>query len=324
MKGATVSQRDIEVTKLQKSLSAIADDQFMVINGPKGVGKSCLADTAMRGGWGVVHVTVGSGDSLKDITAATWRAITRSQMSATYDHTASAQRVLLFHKIFFRVPAAVVLQAAERRSGQEYADISAACRHIVAAGNVRIIVDASHNSLDESARRTMRELVLQVEPMPREMLNALSGMEALHAALEAAGLADVVWAVLGGYPADYRGLHSSWRASGCSEAIAPVVEQFLRAQLIAAIDTHTDALAADKRPTPFYARFTTADAVPARELRALEVVRPSPDKELRRMERAGMSVLVPASPAIALVLRHDLSEVPVLDAIKAMVSSIPA
>jgi len=96
----------------------------------------------VRRGWGVVRVTVGAGESLDDITAATWRAVTRSQMSTSFDHTPSAQRVLFFHKLFFRVPLTVVLQAAERQNGDSYAQIAAACRRIVECGNVRLVVDA--------------------------------------------------------------------------------------------------------------------------------------------------------------------------------------
>lgn len=37
--GAVLSQRDAEVARLQASLSSIDRDQFVVVNGPKGVGE---------------------------------------------------------------------------------------------------------------------------------------------------------------------------------------------------------------------------------------------------------------------------------------------
>jgi hypothetical protein len=40
VKGATVSQRDTEVERLRASLAASGVDQFVVVNGPKGVGES--------------------------------------------------------------------------------------------------------------------------------------------------------------------------------------------------------------------------------------------------------------------------------------------
>ena len=363
--GATLSQRDAEVASLRASLSSISTAQFVVVNGPKGVGerglwramrspatqnrplhgvrfsdwvymcprltprpshtagKSCLVDTAVTSSWGVVRVTVGAGKSLDEITAATWRAVTRSQLSASYDHTPSAQRVLFFHRLFFRVPLTIVLQAAERQNGDNYAQIAAACRRIVAAGSVRLLVDASHNSLDESALRTMRERVLQVEPMSRELAERLSGMGALHAALATAGLADVAWAVLGGYPAAYEGLHTAWKESGCIMNMAPILEAFVQAQLLAAISQRDEHLAADKRLKPLYERFATIDAVPVGELVAMELVRPSPDKVLRALVRDSETVLVPATPAMALVLRQKLAKAPPLDALKAVVLNAP-
>ena len=298
---------------------------LFVATSPHAAGKSCLVDTAVTNGWGVVRVTVGAGKSLDDILAATWRAVTRSQMSASFDHTPSAQRVLFFHKLFFREPVTVVLQAAERRSGQDYADISAACRCIASAGSVRVVVDASHNSLDESARRTMRERMVQVEPMPRELVERLSGMEALHAVLAVAGLADVAWAALGGYPAAYEGLYTAWKEASCSEDVAPIVEAFVQVQLVTAASQRDESLAADERLKPLYDEFAAIDAVPAAKLVQLKLVRPSPDKVLRVLVRAGISVLVPATPAMALVLRHNLSGAPPLDAIKALVmrASVP-
>jgi len=165
----------------------------------------------------------------------------------------------------------------------------------------------------------MRELVVQVEPMPRALVERLLGMEALHAALTAAGVADVAWAVLGGHPAAYEGLASFWKRSGYSEEVAPIVEAFVQAQLVAAISQRDESLAADKRLKPLYERFTTIAAVSAGELAMLELVRPSPDKVLRALVRDGKSVLVPASPAMALVLRHNLTEAPPLGAIQALV-----
>jgi hypothetical protein len=264
-------------------------------------------------------VMVGAGDSAHDIVAATWRAIARSNLSAAYDHASSARRVLFFHKLIFRAPATVVLRAVERQNGDNYAQISGACRAIVATGSVRVVVDASHNSLDESARLTKRERVMQVEPMPRRLTVALTGLEDLHTALAAAGLADVVWAVLGGYPADYRGLLRVWRESDYSADIAPIVEAFLRAQLLAAIQVRIKTLAASPSLHPLFERFTSADAVPEAELLEMALVRPSPDKVLRCVGNHDKWMLVPATPAMALVLRHKLTTAPPLDTLKTMV-----
>jgi hypothetical protein len=41
LKGTTMSQRDAEVASLRASLSSISSAQFVIVNGPKGVGECC-------------------------------------------------------------------------------------------------------------------------------------------------------------------------------------------------------------------------------------------------------------------------------------------
>jgi hypothetical protein len=81
-------------------------------------GKTCIVDTAMRGTWGVVHVLVTAGSSHEKIVKDSLVAVTRSRMLA-YDQSADARRVLWWHRLFFRTPATLVLQAAERDLGKE-------------------------------------------------------------------------------------------------------------------------------------------------------------------------------------------------------------
>jgi hypothetical protein len=42
LNGAPVSQRDAEVASLRASLSAISSEQFVIVNGPRGVGECVL------------------------------------------------------------------------------------------------------------------------------------------------------------------------------------------------------------------------------------------------------------------------------------------
>jgi hypothetical protein len=59
--------------------------------------------------------------------------------------------------------------------------------------------------------------------------------------------------------------------------------------------------------------------VPLSTLTELKLTRPSPDKVLRKAVRGRVTVLVPATAAMAVVLRHKLEkEAPSMDALKAM------
>jgi hypothetical protein len=50
----------------------------------------------------------------------------------------------------------------------------------------------------------------------------------------------------------------------------------------------------------------------------LDINRPSPDKVLRKAVRDEEAVLIPATEAMAVVLRHGLTKKPSMDALKAM------
>ena len=231
-----------------------------------------------------------------------------------------AKRVMRFHRFLFRVPPTIVLQAAERDPGEGYAAISSACRALVGAG-FRVIVDASHNSLSDTARDTKREIMLVVEPMSREVLEGLTGdLGVLIAALRAAGLDGVVWAVVGGNPADYGGILQLWKIAKFSD-ITAVVESFVPKQLNKAIKARDAALKSDRRLAEIYGWFASTGSVPLAAVDKLDAVRPSPDKVLREVELGDEQVLVPATPAMAVVLRLNLEKAPSLDALKAMLSN---
>ena len=163
--------------------------------------------------------------------------------------------------------------------------ISSSCRALVGHGFC-VIVDASHNSLSESAVATKREKVLTVEPMPRELLEGLVGLGDLIGALRAAELDDAVWAVVSGQPRGLlqtrrlMGRRGAWRRDNCR--ITAVVVLFVSDLLRKAIEASDATITADDRPSPLFDLFTSTDAVPLSILAAMKLVRPSPDKVLRK------------------------------------------
>lgn len=300
-----VSQRTAQVTALQELLRNTRGHGFYcVVQGPRGVGKTCLVDTALRWVPGVVLVKVAAGVPQDAIVADALRGVTRA--SSMFTHNAfAARRVVLCHRLFFRVPPTVVLRASEVNVGEVHAGIAGACRALAEEHKLRVVVDASHNSLAEAAVATKREAVLQVEAMPRELVEALDGLGELHAALKTAGIADVVWAVLGGNPADYFAI---WRLWSKSRDVT-VVGTYVRDQLATAIDNRVAMIGINKRLELLYSKFVTEDAVPLTVLESMELVRPNPDKVLRKVRRGeDGSMLVPATPAMGVVLRYKLDK----------------
>ena len=278
-------------------------------------GKSCLVSTALGGVPGVVSVQVPAGMPDTDIEATAIRAVTGITMPTTYDFTASAARLTRWHRRLFAVPPTVVLEVKAREGGDRYAKVAAACRTLAGIHGWRVVVDASYNSLPDFLR-TKRERILQVEHMPRALIERMSGLAPLHAALRGAGLADAVWAALGGSPADYHELDVAWHECGDIKSAANTCVQH-------ALGTAAADWAATRHHfAPVYDMFGTMDMAPGSAYTDQGMVRPSPDRVLRRTWRDDKGyVLVPVTPAMAIVLRYQLAGTLHIDALVAMLAA---
>jgi hypothetical protein len=319
------SQRAHDVAMLRGLLAFASKDQYVVVAGPKGVGKTCVVESATQRTCGVVTVRVPAGTPEDKILADVFTAVTRFYVRSL-DQSGSARRVLWWHHLLFRTRATVVLQAAERKPAQAHADLDCAARALSRDFGMRVVIDASNNSLPSAAPATLREMVLDVEPMPRATLEALPELAPLLAALRAARLADTVWAVAGGVPALYLQLRAQWEARGARGDLARVVTDFALGNLKKAVHSVGDAVAVDKSLQTLYDGFRGAARVPYSALKALQIARPSPDKVLRAVFFVGAGgapedVLVPTDAATALVLRWGLTEVPTMAALAALLAA---
>ena len=319
LRAKTVSQRTVEVEKMRTALSNANRDQYVVVAGPKGVGKTCIVETATERTFGVMSVRVPAATAEHTIMANVFTAVTRCN-PRTVELSASARRVAWWHRFIFRTPVTIVLHAAERKPTQQFADLDSAARALTYDFGMRVVIDASDNSLPEFAKATKREEVIEVPLMPRSVVEEMPKLQDLHAALKAADLADVVWACVGGNPADYLKLHGQWMDAG-KGSLEAVVESFVRDLLDKAIGSYDKSIVANNRVKDLYALFKEQNEVPRSVLRVMNIERPSPDKVLRLKLSPSDSepVLVPADAAMAIVLRFALVKLPKLKELKEMV-----
>jgi hypothetical protein len=271
-------------------------------------------------------VPVDAGTAAEKIKADTFTAITRYYLRMM-DLSGSARRVLWWHHAIFRTPVTVVLQAAERKHPEPFAALDSAARTLTHDFGACVVIDASNNSLPEAATATKREVLLGVEHMPRSLLEQLPELAPLHEALKQAGLADVVWACLGGNPADYKGLLGLWKRQSC-EDIELAVAEFVQDLLGKALRNKSEAIIANESTKKLFALFRdpACTAVSFATLEDLTLLRLSPDKVLRAVRRrtkvgsegSGERVLIPADAASSLVLRHGLTTTPSMVQLKAL------
>ena len=146
------------------------------------------------------------------------------------------------------------------------------------------------------------------------MLRSLPQLQPLFALVH--HLEKVMWEILGGYPRDYEGLLAEANAARDPSLRLQVVKEFLMKKLNKAFcDVRIEA-AANPRIMDIFDRFKKGESVSISQ----QIARPSPDRIFTKDEL----LLLPASPAIAFILKHGLysqSTLPPFSAIKQMTES---
>jgi len=317
------SLRSVEIKLLK---SRIADNDFgqgyLVITGEKGVGKTCLLNTVTSKTAGVIKVEAQPGHTQDTIIKNTLMELTRIKLDfiPPFD---SARRVIFWFRIFTlgRYPI-IVINATERKVGQEYASLTGAVRTLVDKYRLRVVVDGSPNSLDESLLRTTRQRVFDIKPMTKEMIWEIEQLQNLFKYVKEAGLDDVVFAVLGGIPSRYEELWDNARIDlQEGQEARKVIGVHLCAEISAAMKIVNDSktikdMKAILELFDKEMKWMRSDILADKELK-----RPTPDKVFREVKQDGVFVLVPASNSIGIVLQHSLKKEPSLNELEEMVRS---
>jgi uncharacterized protein YunC (DUF1805 family) len=158
------SIRDVEVKQIRHLISEKKFGQrYLVITGDKGVGKSCLLSTSTNNTCGVIHVKVQPGKTGDDIIKASLQSLVNLSFEFIPPHH-SARRVIFWYHLFsFGNTPTIIINATERKIGQETASLTGAVRTLVDDYKLRVIIDGSPNSLDESLFYTERALILDIK-----------------------------------------------------------------------------------------------------------------------------------------------------------------
>jgi hypothetical protein len=206
--------------------------------------------------------------------------------------------------------------------GQDYAGLTGAVRTLVDKYKLRVVVDGSPNSLDETLLRTKRQRLFEIKPMTEEMIWQMGQLRHLFKYVKDAGLEDTVFAVLGGVPADYEELwdNSKFDLQAGRDA-KEVIGTHLCASIYAAITIVKNSKKKGNDMEEIIKLFDKEKAwILGDTLTDKKLERPTPDKVFREVERDGISVLIPASNAIGIVLQHSLSKKPTLDELEELLN----
>ena len=107
------SVRTSTVAEIRNKMSLANADNFVVVYGPKGVGKIVAVATAFRGQMGVINANISAGDSSDMIIQKALEAVanvSNTLMSVNY----SGLRVIFWYQLMFRHYPLVILNIKER------------------------------------------------------------------------------------------------------------------------------------------------------------------------------------------------------------------
>jgi hypothetical protein len=152
-------------TKEIKKIRTFVDDKvlsqdYMVVVGQKGVGKTCLVRTVAERRCGSIIQKVNAGVSSVQIENDVYSEISGINLgSMLFKPKSSAARVSFWYRFLFGRPLVVVLEASERLANKDYADLPSAARNLSAEARVHVLVDGSPNSIPVELLRTIRQNV---------------------------------------------------------------------------------------------------------------------------------------------------------------------
>lgn len=305
------SIRDSQIGDLNRFLKNVTRDFYIVVKGPKGIGKSTMIDTCLKGKRGVVRVTIPPDTKEADVVSICQNEIIGGAGWKVMDQSANVNRVLFWYHLFFRGQfPIVVMTTSERAPGRQPAELTGAVRRLSRLG-INVVVDASPNSLQPNLLTTTRQHVLNVEELSRDEIRSLPQLHQLFVVLDKERLSDVVLDLLGGIPSLYLNLDSELTvAEGRGETVSDAVTKFLLGQLNSVA---TDAVSLRTGIPKFKEVLTLLkdrDQIHVTELESRGLMLPSPCKILRQTD-LGLTtnvVVKPSSPMVALYCKHDSSD----------------
>ena len=305
---SAASVRRDEIEDLRKWLSSKTSNPqgYRVVTGEKGVGKSCMIENAMYRRGGVVYASVSPGDSEEKIRDNVLKAIGKRTPYSFGDPIASARRTIACYRFMFRRSPVAVISATERSAGDHQAKLTGAVRALTDMYKLRVIVDASPNSLDPTIFYTERASVMRLERLSKEQTFSIPEIREMFESTKMASWADVAWKVIGGNPSIFKQMRDFIFLKGKPE---DRVAEFLGSLLFSAIELINASVEANPHTAEIIDKLRVSkNRLEWKDKGTLKLS--SPDKVFRIVESSGKVVIVPASNALDIVIRLNLAQKP--------------
>jgi len=306
-----VSDRKNDVVNIRTVINyPIKHGSFAIVSGAKGIGKTVAINTALIHRCGVVKMEVYAGATASSIVNAVLDEVSGIPYSFV-NKSPSTHRVARWHARFFRIPITVVLQAAEVQKDKTYAELVPAARRLTNLG-LKVVIDASDNSINPAGKLSLRENIVAMEPMSRSQIESIDELTDVIKALENEKLLDVVWNCCGGVPQHYfNGIKIVWDDRP-GQNIRTIALGYCMQEIDNAIVTYTDFLLTYPEQGKLLSEFRNHQQIHIHDIKDKQYPNiPTPNKVFRKIRtESKQTIIVPASNAMALVLKYQWKKTP--------------
>jgi hypothetical protein len=163
-------------------------DQFLVIRGPKCIGKSVAIENALAHTWSVCYVqnSIEPGKDKSEIVEQVLGDFTN--IRAGFIHKITWTEHLILWNNFFtflsgrRRKPIIVITTEEREKGEPYAQIAETARDLAYMG-IRVVIDSPDSAL-YNPPFTLREIFYEMEPMSLDLIEQMPEIKGLIAFLK--------------------------------------------------------------------------------------------------------------------------------------------
>jgi hypothetical protein len=288
------SVRKAEVDLVRKKLSSLSGESYVVVRGPKGVGKTCILDSVFERRPGFLRLDIYPGTTGPEILMKALSALSGHEKEKGQE--ARVRNVLKWHNRFYSgYPFVIILQAKERFPPSPYAEIGPAARDLGALG-FKVLVDASQHALAD--KKTERERYVEVGFMDRDSLFKIEEFKDFYKKLETCDLKEELWEIIGGSPMKVRNL-----VDECNDKddVKEIIVQFLLTSLEDSLKSLNDDILRTPELSGVFSQFQRHDSIFFRTIK----VQSSEIKSLRMMGR----FFVPSNPTVGFILRVGLADI---------------
>jgi len=285
---------DVAMLAMRLRASHPPNETFMVVYGPKGVGKTTTIGAAMANVRGVVHVDVSPCLEVKEIEELVYEALWPHALSgeATIKRQVEALKVVKTYTRFFSPPW-VVLNVAEEKGNVSGKPIVAA--RCFCKDGLNVIVNATGTAITKFCGGRAQPVLLDY--MDWDDVRHIPQLQHTLKKLEDANLVSLVKAVVGGCPLELEALQ--FPADVSPHGVRMIVNPWLTEKLAtAARKVHVLRVTLPESQS-ILQHFETQDRLPFEECRI-------PAEKLQAVFREKEGFFVPHSAAIAFVLRHNI------------------